>query len=1156
MRQRFGLVLAGLVFSFLYVCAGDSYASAADFSSIKAKAAYEGLYTCINNGSGAVPVGEALLAKSFNASDGAGGMLLGKGDGAAVKLPFGLTDATDNNTNCKQILFGFNTNISGDELNKGLLPTDIQDTTDKSKIKNYFAGSNGQGGSGTIGYKAEGAGNVASGQTTQQLKISFDDDLADICRDSSGKLASSSFVDIDSGKTFSSLVFPTVTKDSNGNWWVGDNSSNNAGINVPEPGSGDTSYYNFCDGSLITIQDNGSALSPYYTLYGSFVQYTDDGYGNLVPSYITIDEIISASGGSYNSNKCNTRLGTILSSTCVDGVVGDSADYEDWKFTWDSSYMNLITKVNSTTNSGYKLTKTSNYSDLALTSQEVYDLYTYYIKDVFEVPVVCEGEADYDLYSDKPSINWKKGISCKADTGAPGINQYPGNVYGVNDDYHFTKEVSLDDVINTLKTIDLAEVDSTEDGGTLDDSTISGGVTTGGAGTTEATCANSGGAMSLGWIVCPILSWLGEASSEVYTNYVEPSLQIEPKLFNVNSAGEGTDATREAWRVFRDIANICFVILLLIVIFSQLTGVGIDNYGIKRILPKLIVSAILINLSYYICLIAVDISNILGNGFQALFNNLPTGTPTLSIPDSSATLSTISTTAITGVAVLGALVAMTGAVWANPAILLSLLVAALGVVIAIFFLFILLAAREAVIIVLVVISPIAFACYMLPNTKKFFDRWVQMGKGLLLVYPIAGLLVGGGDFVSRLLLSAGFAGGGFVSALTAMIVGVLPIFFIPTVLKSSFAALGNLGAKISGFGDRFRGGVDRKIRNAEGYKNAQKMGLERRTRIKAGLDKNGNLTRSGERKANWARSRFGRLTGADKRQATYIAAAKKDISTGEQAEASLTGALATSGISSSANASDLEGGALGKGFEGGSENAYYGKQFLDAARSGSVTGMNAAIEAMRASNMKSKDIARLMRYAQNHGDFNSMKSDVKSAWMRDISKRYGNDFLATDFELSSFAQTGGTGNGGALGNYGDYARSGSIGMDDIKPEDIGRLSSDSLAGLARDGGLINQTLAQRAISANPNLSVDKKIMLGAIANGATVNNVEDFKNEAKKLMNAKDSDFANGMTIGGITVDKTMRDAWASVTPESVNVVQNFHGGGEQFNPVDVNIKH
>ena len=59
----------------------------------------------------------------------------------------------------------------------------------------------------------------------------------------------------------------------------------------------------------------------------------------------------------------------------------------------------------------------------------------------------------------------------------------------------------------------------------------------------------------------------------------------------------------EGWNTFRDIANVIFVILLMVVIFSQLTGVGIDNYGIKKILPKLIIAAILINLSYLICLI-------------------------------------------------------------------------------------------------------------------------------------------------------------------------------------------------------------------------------------------------------------------------------------------------------------------------------------------------------------------------------------------------------------------------------------------------------------------------------------------------------------------------------------------------------------------------
>ncbi len=32
-----------------------------------------------------------------------------------------------------------------------------------------------------------------------------------------------------------------------------------------------------------------------------------------------------------------------------------------------------------------------------------------------------------------------------------------------------------------------------------------------------------------------------------------------------------------------------------------------------------------------------------------------------------------------------------------------------------------------------------------------------------------------------------------------------------------------------------------------------------------------------------------------------------------------------------------------------------------------------------------------------------------------------------------------------------------------------------------------------------------------------------------------------------------MRDAWVSVTPDDVNVVQNFTGGGQQFKPVNVN---
>lgn len=395
------------------------------------------------------------------------------------------------------------------------------------------------------------------------------------------------------------------------------------------------------------------------------------------------------------------------------------------------------------------------------------------------------------------------------------------------------------------------------------------GVQPGGNVTVDPTCANSGGAESLGWIVCPLLSVLSNAATDFYVDALEPQLQIDTTL--LFSSGKPNEATKQGWDTFQNIANVVFVILFMVVIFSQLTGVGIDNYGIKKILPKLIVTALLINLSYYICVICVDLSNILGNGFRALFDGLQVSVPQ-NVVDASTSSSGVGTTLVSA----GILVVLVGstfvALWRNPAIILSLLVGALGVFIAFVFLFVLLAGREAAILVLTVISPLAFVCFILPNTKKLFDKWLKFGEQLLLVYPICGLLVGGGNYISRLLISSGISENGWPQALTAMLVGVVPIFFIPTVLKGAFAAMGSIGARISGFGDRARGGATRWLRNRDGFKDAQERGLERRTRIRAGLDKNGNdkkvgafgrFMRGGKR--NMARSRAQYLKNQDVR---------------------------------------------------------------------------------------------------------------------------------------------------------------------------------------------------------------------------------------------------------------------------------------------------
>jgi len=111
---------------------------------------------------------------------------------------------------------------------------------------------------------------------------------------------------------------------------------------------------------------------------------------------------------------------------------------------------------------------------------------------------------------------------------------------------------------------------------------------------------------------------------------------------------------------------------------------------------------------------------------------------------------------------------------------------------------------------------VAIICYALPNTKPIFDRWRKLFTALLLVCPICGLLMGGGQLASTLLLIASHEGeGGAFFTIVAMLVSVVPVFFIPTILRSSMMAMGNLGARISQLGRDLGGGITRGIRSSE-----------------------------------------------------------------------------------------------------------------------------------------------------------------------------------------------------------------------------------------------------------------------------------------------------------------------------------------------------
>ena len=85
---------------------------------------------------------------------------------------------------------------------------------------------------------------------------------------------------------------------------------------------------------------------------------------------------------------------------------------------------------------------------------------------------------------------------------------------------------------------------------------------------------------ALGWAVCPLVDKVSEAVDWLYDK-IEGVLVINPI-----QAKDG-EPIYEIWKYCLGVTNVVFIIFLLVVIYSQITGLGINNYGIKKILPKL-----------------------------------------------------------------------------------------------------------------------------------------------------------------------------------------------------------------------------------------------------------------------------------------------------------------------------------------------------------------------------------------------------------------------------------------------------------------------------------------------------------------------------------------------------------------------------------------
>lgn len=274
---------------------------------------------------------------------------------------------------------------------------------------------------------------------------------------------------------------------------------------------------------------------------------------------------------------------------------------------------------------------------------------------------------------------------------------------------------------------------------------------------------------------------------------------IDGPVTDTNTDGNNSDTTEstqksiiyQIWSRVRDITNIVFVIFILIVIYSQVTGLGISNYGIKRVLPRIIISVLLVNLSYIICALAVDISNVVGSGITATFDSFQSSIPLTEQQQAWQTYNwgDFAKWLTGGVALAGLSVTIAGGV---QTLLWIVGIALLGAVISVVIGIITISLRQGAISILVMISPLAFLAYLLPNTEKWFEKWKNLFFQMLFFYPMFSFLFAASKFAgwSIIVASGGEAFGVFVG----IAIKILPLILGISLLRMSNTILGKVSA--------------------------------------------------------------------------------------------------------------------------------------------------------------------------------------------------------------------------------------------------------------------------------------------------------------------------------------------------------------------------
>ena len=231
---------------------------------------------------------------------------------------------------------------------------------------------------------------------------------------------------------------------------------------------------------------------------------------------------------------------------------------------------------------------------------------------------------------------------------------------------------------------------------------------------------------------------------------------------------------REGWTITRDLVNMFFI--LIMVAIGVATILRVKGYEIKKLLPKAIAIAILINFTPVICGVIIDAANILTNfflsagtrGVGAIINGTEGPQSTLAglLNQLWEAVKSFDWKEI-AFAMFSAIIVM----------VFNFTAAFILIILALLFLL-----RYIMLWILVILSPLAFFCYILPGTQKIwktwwdqFIQWCFIGIGAAFFLYMAQRMV---DIVGGMLLAPGTQETQLEEGLSIIFLYMVPLIFL------------------------------------------------------------------------------------------------------------------------------------------------------------------------------------------------------------------------------------------------------------------------------------------------------------------------------------------------------------------------------------------